>query len=351
MDASILALGMKQAAAYAAERLSRVVGRTLATPSAVYGIITTRCNLRCVMCHYWREDRTPEMAGRDWKRVLRQIRELTGPFHINISGGEPLLYQDLLDVLAYARSRQIRTGICTNGVLVDKAMARALVHDADVFNVNVSIDSHRPEVHDALRGRPGTLDKAAAAIEELNAAQPRFGSAARVVVKPTIMAPNLADLPGLVLWCRKLGVKGVNFQPMHEATPECRGLWPTDPDAIDAVVDELCAMKRQGEPIMNPVSHLRLLGGYLKRDLDPGERRFCYVGHRNLFVYATGNVRLCNGFEPVGNVMQDSVRSIWFSRPAEASRRRIARCRQLCLAVCVVDRGLWERVEYLRSFL
>jgi sulfatase maturation enzyme AslB (radical SAM superfamily) len=142
-------------------------------PSQVYIDITSRCNCRCVMCHVWKSEPGDELSTRQWVDVLRDIARWPGPgTKVNISGGEPLLRADLPELLGEATRLGLAVGFVTNGSLITEELAATIV-DSGVFNVNVSLDSLDPAIHDRLRGVAGTTTKALAAFEHLAAAAAR----------------------------------------------------------------------------------------------------------------------------------------------------------------------------------
>ena len=241
-------------------------------PSQVYIDITSRCNCRCVMCHVWKSEPADELSTQAWVDVLRDIARWPGPgTKVNISGGEPLLRADLPELLGEAARLGLAVGFVTNGSLITEELAATIV-DSGVFNVNVSLDSLDPAIHDRLRGVAGTTAKALAAFEHLAAAAARRPDRpVALVVKTTIMEPTLDGLLDMVEFAAAEGLSGVLFQPL---SPTFRGeqrerwydddpLWVRDPRKAAAVIDELVIGKECGLPILNSVDHLRTIATYL----------------------------------------------------------------------------------------
>lgn len=85
-------------------------------------------------------------------------------FGVILTGGEPTLHPELPQIAAYASAQGLHVRMITNGTrLADREFARA-VAEAGVKIVHVSVYSVRPEVEEVLRGTPGTLEKAFAAV-------------------------------------------------------------------------------------------------------------------------------------------------------------------------------------------
>src|SRR5947207_14955492 len=113
-----------------ARRLSIRTGRVLATPTSYYIIFSGKCNLACPFCtiHTITEPMSP---GEVMFRLLREAKKLSGKgFNISLSGGEPMIYKPLYQVLELAQQLEINFGFTTNGLglTAQNASARWLSH-------------------------------------------------------------------------------------------------------------------------------------------------------------------------------------------------------------------------------
>ncbi|MBI2165043.1 MAG: radical SAM protein [Chloroflexi bacterium] len=121
--------------------------------------LTRRCNLYCAHC-YIAAVNQPDPEELDTAAALRLVDQLV-EYRIPVlllSGGEPLMRQDILDISRYATSRGLRVGLSTNGTLLSHDVVRGL-REAGVAYVGVSIDG--PEaVNDKFRGSRGAFRQA-----------------------------------------------------------------------------------------------------------------------------------------------------------------------------------------------
>jgi radical SAM protein with 4Fe4S-binding SPASM domain len=117
-----------------------------------------------------------------------------------VTGGEPLLRKDLLEVMAHARQKGLTTGIATNGFLVDEEMARK-IHQAGIQSVQVSLDGLE-ETHNGIRHNAKSFQRAIAAIGFLI----QHG-VPLVSVATTVGPHNFHDLVKLGKVLRSIGVK------------------------------------------------------------------------------------------------------------------------------------------------
>jgi MoaA/NifB/PqqE/SkfB family radical SAM enzyme len=125
-------------------------------PLSVHFDLTYRCNERCVHCYLDHDDHG-EMTTAEVRGVLDQLAS-AGTLFLIFSGGELLLRKDFFELLAYARQLGFDVKIKTNGILINERAA-ARIREQGVRQVQISIYSHLPDVHDAITKVPGSLEK------------------------------------------------------------------------------------------------------------------------------------------------------------------------------------------------
>src|SRR5207244_2290697 len=133
-------------------------------PLSVQLDLTYRCNERCVHCYLDHEDHG-EMTAAEIKGVLDQLAE-AGVFFLTMSGGEVLLRKDFFEILEHARAMLFNVKLKTNGILIRERDAER-IRSLGVQQVQISIYSHRPDVHDAITKVRGSLSRSLDAIRFL----------------------------------------------------------------------------------------------------------------------------------------------------------------------------------------
>ncbi|HCC48330.1 MAG TPA: hypothetical protein DEQ38_09500 [Elusimicrobia bacterium] len=126
--------------------------------------LTYRCQCRCRHCGagtFARSGR-PELSKDEVFKLLADLRA-GGGAGVHFFGGEPLLAKEIVEYIAEASRLGLRAALGTNGLLIDAAMAKQLAA-AGVKNVDISLDSHDPAMHDSFRGVPGSWQKAVDAL-------------------------------------------------------------------------------------------------------------------------------------------------------------------------------------------
>ena len=168
-------------------------------PLSVQLDLTYRCNERCVHCYLDHDDHG-EMTTAEIKHLLDEMAE-AGVFVLSLSGGEIFLRKDLFEILEYARfQRQFCVKLKTNAIMVREREA-ARLREIGVESIQISIYSHRPEVHDGITLVPGSLQRS------LTAARFLKSQGLRVIFANVLMVQNARDYQGVRNLAEELGVE------------------------------------------------------------------------------------------------------------------------------------------------
>ena len=172
-------------------------------PLSVQLDVTYRCNERCVHCYLDHDDHG-EMTTAEIKDVLDQVAE-AGVFFLTLSGGEVLMRMDFFEIVEHARALLFDVKIKTNAFMIREPEADRIL-DLGVRVVQVSIYSHRSEVHDAITKLPGSLQRSIAGIRLLQS------RGVKVIIANVLMQQNLSDYAGVKVLAEELGA-GYTIDP------------------------------------------------------------------------------------------------------------------------------------------
>ncbi|MFA5890012.1 MAG: radical SAM protein [Actinomycetota bacterium] len=174
---------------------------------------TRRCNLACRHCYSSsRNQEYPgELTNAEARDFIKDLADFGVPALL-LSGGEPLMRHDLLDLLTFARSLGLRVTLSTNGTLIDAARAKALA-EAGVVYVGVSLDGVG-ETHDRFRGHVGAFEETRAGIRALRAEGVRTG------LRLTLARQSVAELEALFAFAEEEGIERICF---YHLVPVGRG--------------------------------------------------------------------------------------------------------------------------------
>jgi len=307
---------------------------------------TIRCNLSCVHCRRLESNEAgdTDLSTSEGEALIEQIADLGRrqgqPPVLVFSGGEPLCREDVFDLIAHARRRDIIAALATNGTLIDSDKARQ-IHDSGVARVSVSLDGADGHTHDRMRQVPGAFEQAMEGIRHLREHGVPFQ------INITLTKQNAAQLPQVHELARSLGAAALHIFML---VPVGCGLTlaTTDmlsPDEYEDTLRLIYALekaspmqikvtcgphyeriKRQSQTqptATNPQSPIR----------NP-QSKGCLAGLGVLFVNHRGDVYPC-GYLPVhcGSILETTLMRIWDEnedlarlRDTEALEGKCGRC-------------------------
>ena len=280
---------------------------------------TRRCNLSCKHCRALAEDHpySGELDTDASFALLDQIRETGEPIVI-LTGGEPLLREDIFDIASYGTRIGLRMVMAPNGTLITKENARQM-KESGIKRISISLDGATSDSHDRFRGVEGAFDKALAGIETAKQEGIEFQ------INTTITKDNLDEIPQIFKLAEDVGAVAHHIFLL---VPTGRGKYIVD-NEIDAheyesslnwFYDQRGKTDLQLKATCAP-HYYRILRQRAKED---GEKvsfeshgldavtRGCLAGTGFCFVSHTGRVQTC-GFLDVecGDVTRQHFKDIW----------------------------------------
>ena len=187
----------------------RYSAKDLSGPVVVYNC-TSKCNLKCLHCYSSSQTSRgdDELNTAEAKNLLLQLAEANCPV-VLFSGGEPLLREDLFELLAEANRLGLRTVISTNGTLIDSAAADRFAQ-AGVSYVGVSIDGDE-KFHDQFRASKGSFKEALTGIENCQKAGLKTG------LRFTITKQNANKIPAVFDIAASANIRRICFYHLIKA--------------------------------------------------------------------------------------------------------------------------------------
>lgn len=174
--------------------LTRQLREKLVPFSCVFEI-TSKCNLNCKHC-YICQDKAKELTFDEIKNIFRQIKSC-GCLELTITGGEPLLREDIFDVIKYARDNDFAVSLFTNAVLIDKKIAKKL-KNLSVYDIQISLYSASASIHERITGKSGSFERTMKGIDLLR----RNGI--KPIIKTTVMKDNFKEIINIKKLCKDM---------------------------------------------------------------------------------------------------------------------------------------------------
>jgi len=317
-----LTTSLKKAAIAAARSL--VPGK----PHHVQWLITRKCNYRCRGCNVWREQDPRELSTEDIKRGLDILKNL-GVVEIVFSGGNPLLREDIDEIIEYA-SRFFVTTVYDNG-----SMAAGKIEALrDVDFAAISIDSLDAAKNDYIKGVKGAWRKAMEAVETL------YSEGINVSVTPTISQLNLYEIEDVTNYFSQKGIPVWYCLYSHDLSADADQLFRIgkandefvirDKQAMVKLCDSLIEMKKKNKRILMTTRLLKTLRSlYLE-----GKRTWNCRALQNFFVIDhLGRIAGCHSHTFAASVFD--LPKTWDSEEFDLLRRTYRKCTQ-CTYLCYI---------------
>ena len=293
----------------------------LGIPLNVQLDLTYRCNERCVHCYLDHDDHG-EMTTDEIKVLLDQMAG-AGVLFLILSGGEIFLRRDLFDIVEHARARTFSVKLKTNAVMIDRAMAERIAA-LDVESVQVSVYSHRAEVHDAITRLPGSFERT------IDGARLLKASGVRVSFANILMTHNASDYASVRALAKSLGMECTvdpTVTPMMDGRRSNLVL-NVDAGTLAKVVHDADLVGRTEEFCAPPAGPLE--------EKDALEMLPCSAGHTACYVSPYGDVYPCVQFPlTVGNVRTAAFADIWRNSPQLRELRSITMYDLEGCSICV----------------
>jgi len=292
--------------------------------------VTYKCNSRCRTCDIWKREPCPELTPEQFGRLPEGLR------NINLSGGEPFLRSDLVEVVAVLRRKHPRGTIVisTNG-LAPERIERS-VREMGTVGVRVSIDAIG-RLHDEVRGVDGSFDLAMETVDRLLALGVRDLGVSATISAETVghlrKLKQIADDRGIEFVTGLVHSSPIYFGQHDELVPVGRGL------------EQELAWLRERELSSRRVKEwfrAYFTEGMIDQLRGRPRRMRCHAGRYFFFMEPNGDIYPCNVWpEKMGNILEKTYEEILAGSAAQL--RRVDDCRVNCWMSCTVAPAMRKR--------
>lgn len=265
------------------------------------------CNQNCIFCYnVWKHHEYPGgiLSLDGWKQIVLKLKNETKLNLISISGGEPLLYPDVLELIDFIKNEKIKINFLTNGSLIDEKTAERLTKNK-ISLFEIPLVSHNKSTHHRLKGT-NDFNKVVEGIANIK----NFNG--RIITTFVATKYNINDLEETVEFAIALGSMGLMFNRINPGCKEQIELMPTL-DQLNNALEFLNDFSKEYQypvscsipiqPCLNDIekNYQNLSFGYCPS----GDERSYYT------IDSVGNVRICNHTPAIlGNILKDSFSEI-----------------------------------------
>jgi Fe-coproporphyrin III synthase len=292
----------------------------------------SRCNCRCVMCDIWKRETNEQIRAQDLERHRNSLKSL-GVRQVVLTGGEPLLHNDLSALCNFFRDRQVHLTLLTTGLLLHKRAEEVATLFDDVI---LSLDGP-PEIHDTIRRVNGAYDlihKGVVAVRHFNPSLP-------ITCRTTVQKANHRHLRQTVDAARALGLDSISFLAA-DLTSEAFNrplIWPGEKQseialnlkqvsALEEEIEQLILQYEAGidhKYIVEPPAKLRKIARRFREHLGQltPQAPICNAPWVSAVVEVDGSVRPCFFHRTIGNITSSTLEEVINGERAQEFRQSL----------------------------
>lgn len=315
-------------------------------PKYLFIETTTECNLRCKQCHMWMSHESQSSLRTEEKlNLIRQFSLINPEGIVVLTGGETMLKtEEFFSLTSLCRELRLSSAANTNASLIHDGNLLRVLNDGPKYLV-VSLDSHREEIHDYIRGVKGSYRHTVNVLRELvkNRALYCPDINTRIVTNTILFDRNIDEWPAYIKFAKEeLGIDGAMFQMLSrtfwnqaKGDPFFDKSFFHDRETAVAMVDQIIAEYGDDEFLLTKKNDLEWMKLYIRNPDFIGEQ-VCGSHERNIMVDQYGDVQLCFSMRglmdgnPLGNVRTETLEELWSSPMATSAREIMSGCRKNC---------------------
>lgn len=304
--------------------------------STAYVHVTNICNLNCIGCYSYDRTRncTDKLTLENYSYILSELAK-NGVETVTISGGEPLIRKDIIEICRYAKDKAKISvlNLITNGTLYDEEQIKQLKKYVDALAV--SIDGYSTENSQFLRDA-GSFQKAVEFVRRVK----ELGLP--VSILPTLHKKNIKAIGEYMKLSRELQVP-ISFS-LLTCSGELKDFIPTDQD-LSFLAEYLCEYMKNGVVPLQDYSELEA-------------RKSCGAGSSIISVTSEGDIYPCHMMHDtntvMGNILERPLEEILYNAKPLPNVEDIEKCQNCemkylcgggCKARALLINGSWEKPD------
>lgn len=291
--------------------------KVLSAPARIVWEVTNRCNLQCTYCYRDAGNKSIHELSEEEAINLSKRLGAMQVFHVTISGGEPLLRQDIFRITSTLSGFGIGVYLDTNGTLISNEVAQR-IKTSGIKGVAVSLDGITAQTHESLRPPKSSFNRTIKGIESL------LNMNIDVGLQATITKRNYHEMSDMVDFCLEEGIKGVKFSrvsPIGRASINFRDL-ELPYEFVQPLISSLYQRKIELADKLRIDFGENLVSEFINLDVrEPIDQYIseCEAGRFKCAISPDGYVRPCEFFTDsryyAGNIRLLPLDKIWQESP------------------------------------
>lgn len=241
--------------------------------------VTERCNLHCVHCFLSATNHGEQIAIQAIGEIIIPRLKQCRVTRVTITGGEPFVHPDIIEIARLLTEADIRVGICTNGTLINYHQMEILAALGNV-HVNVSLDGFRPESHNKFRGSPIAFERTTETIKQLG----EYGLLQGILITPN----NHAQVNEYVQLCKFAEQNRASYVLMNPLSSLGRGV--KSKEKIGAPSEALNEIRQATTRFINLTNRFEI--AYVRFPNNYAPLSSCEAGNI-IYFFVHGEVAIC----------------------------------------------------------
>ena len=304
--------------------------------------LTFRCNLKCIHCYVAEDKGKPELSFQEITDILDQICQ-EGCLWLSLTGGDPLMRSDFLDIYHYAKRKGLLITLLTNGTLMTPEIAEFLAGEPP-FSIDLTLNGVTQQTYENISRVPGSFKKAMDAIRLI------LDKKLHLKIKTKAIRLNFHELDKIKQFVEGLGLDfnldAMLYPRLDGSLDPCR--FRLSPDEIISLgrifqVDGECRENDLDQEVVIPSDKLfRCVTGIYSFLISPyGELNFCTFIRQPSFNLLKGSFR--KGFD----TLFPEIRSLEYQTHSRCRDCKLFSLCPQCPGLAMLEHGDMEKpVEY-----
>ncbi len=316
--------------------------------------ITSRCNMQCKYCSVRKihKGNSEELSTKDYKKIIKKL-SVWGVFQIGLTGGEPTLRGDIIELANDINSQECACNMTTNGWYLNKQKIKEL-YEAGLEQSQVSLDSHIKKTHETLRNI-GSYDRALKSLELLQDIGIKVG------VDCVVSKNNISDIPDFIDFLADKKISGITLIKLKKGDLPLDIFKKLVPDYKEygKLIADLCERENtMPEATIDCGSVCNLHHSLTLEEQKKLHSAGCPAGHTLISISPNGDIYPCAALASdefrLGNALTDNLDEIWHKNKILCDLRnikskvsgycknceRLDSCRAGCRGIAKVLKGL-----------
>ncbi|WP_370806191.1 radical SAM protein [Eubacterium ventriosum] len=325
--------------------------------------VNWKCNANCVMCglHNYIYDseteRRDELSFNEITKVLDGIYNL-GCKAVTLSGGEPTIRKDLVDIIAYASKKKMTVSLNTNAFAINEELLDKYL-EAGLNNITISVLSPVEEINDRLMGKQGISNNTKKLLKYIADKNNHSQTKLHVFINNVILRDNIDSFEKYVEYFEKYSVDNISFTiaSINAEWDE----WTAQNESLRPTIEQIEKFKTITIPYLNENAKIENeISDPYTEDLEKNshvifEKKYknCFIPWSYTIIQSNGDVIPCC-YAPdeyiLGNIREKGIEEIWNDKKYEEFRNTVnlgidMKMCQSCKEYCEINNKINKAIK------